>query len=184
MSQINLLDRYDQMNQVVEIYLKGESNEIKIAKQLGIKRGDVAKYLQEYRELAINDPYVRARAKEAMFNLDKHYDIILQELWNTVREAEFSNDYKAKASTLKIIADIENQRLSALQKAGLFDDREMADQMAEMERQRDVLVGIIKDVASHCDNCRSEVAKRLSKLDPNRAEPVDISESVVVGEAL
>lgn len=183
MSQLDLVDRYDQMNQVVEIYLKGESNEIKIAKQLGIKRGEVAKYLQEYRELAINDPYVRARAKEAMFNMDKHYDMILQELWNVVKEAEFSGDYKVKATTLKLVADVENQRLNALQKAGLFDDKEMADQIAEMERQRDVLVGIIKDVASQCNNCRAEVARRLSRLDPNKPEPVDISESVVIGEA-
>mgnify|MGYP000940885784 CR=1 FL=1 len=180
MTQLDIADRYDQMNQVVEIYLKGNTNETKIAEQLSIKRSEVVKYLAEWRQIAANDQNIQMRAREALGGMDKHYNMILDRLWETVEQADLNSDLRTKSTTLKQIADVEKQRLDALQKAGIFNDQEMADQIAEMERQRDILVGIIKEVSSTCPNCKNEVARRLSKLNPNKPEPIDITEQVVV----
>lgn len=182
MGELSVVDRYDQMNQVVEIYLKGTTNETKIAEQLNLKRSEVVRYLDEYRQVAANDPMVQMRAREALTSMDKHYNMIIEELWDTVKAADFNADLKTKATALKMLADIENQRVNALQKAGFFNDQELADQIAEMERQRDILAGIIKDVSSKCSVCRPEVARRISKLNANSPDPVDITEGVVISQ--
>lgn len=178
---LSVIDRYERMNQVVEIYIKGQTDPGKIAKELNMKRAEVMTYIAEYRQIAANDPDTQLRAREALMSMDKHYNMIIEELWETVRAADFASELRVKGTTLKAIADVEKIRLDSLQKAGVFNDQALADQIAEMEAQRDVLVGIIKDVASQCTHCRGEVARRLSKLGA-KPEPIDITESVVVGE--
>lgn len=180
--EIDLADRYETMNRVVELYLRGTSDPTKIANQLNLKRAEVITYLDEWRDIAANDQSIQLRAREALGGMDKHYNMIIEEMWDTVHEAGTNGDLKTKASTLKSIADVEKQRLDALQKAGIFNDQEMADQIAEMERQRDVLVGIIKDVSGQCPHCKPEVARRIAKLNPNKSEPVDITDQVVISQ--
>ena len=60
-----------------------------------------------------------------------------------------------------------------LQKAGLLEDNELADQLMETERKQEVLVGILKEVTSDCDHCKFEVAKRLSQVT-GRLEAIDV----------
>ena len=54
-------------------------------------------------------------------------------------------------------------------------DAKMADQIIETERKQAILVEILRDVTAKCENCKWEVAKRLSEVT-GRVEQVIIEE--------
>lgn len=172
MSQIEVVERFDNMNKVVEELLKG-GNPSQISKALGMKRAEVLELLDEWKSLIKSDNHVRERAKEALAGADQHYAMLIQRAWETVEQADQNAQYNIKAQSLKLIADIESKRIDMLQKAGLLEDNELADQLMENERKQEVLVGILKEVTSDCDHCKFEVAKRLSQVT-GRLEAVDV----------
>ena len=51
-----------------------------------------------------------------------------------------------------------------LQKAGLIEDSEIAQQIIETERKQEILVKILKEVVAECDHCKRDVAKRLEEV--------------------
>jgi hypothetical protein len=51
-----------------------------------------------------------------------------------------------------------------LQKAGLLDNKEIADQIIQMERKHEILIKILKDVATEYPSVREEIMKRLSEI--------------------
>ncbi len=78
----------------------------------------------------------------------------------------------AKTTSIKIISDIESKRIDILQKAGLLNNNELAMQIAEAEERQEVLIKILREVSSKCDNCKVEVAKRLSQAS-GQAEVIE-----------
>jgi hypothetical protein len=51
-----------------------------------------------------------------------------------------------------------------LQKAGLLENKELAEEMVEVERRQEVLVGILRDVASEYPEVRDTIMQRLSSI--------------------
>ena len=170
--ELAIIDHFDQMNVVVEEMLKGNTP-TQIAKQLGIKRADVLDHIDEWKGLIRTDNRIRERAKEALGGADQHYAMIIQRAWETVEQADANAQYNIKAQSLKLIADVEARRIDMLQKAGLLEDNELADQLLDTERKQQILVDILKSVTSTCDHCKFEVARRLSEITGN-IEPVDV----------
>jgi len=74
-----------------------------------------------------------------------------------------------KTAALKLISDVQQKQIDMLQKAGLIENNEIADQIIETEKKQEVLVGILKEVIADCDKCRKEVSQRLSQVT-GRAE--------------
>ncbi len=64
-----------------------------------------------------------------------------------------------------------------LQKAGLYDDAALGDELAEMEEKQQILINILKEVTADCSHCKTEVARRLSKVT-GRVEPIIIEHHV------
>jgi hypothetical protein len=60
--------------------------------------------------------------------------------------------------------DIESKRIDMLQKAGLLENKELAEEMVEVERRQEVLVGILRDVASEYPEVRDTIMQRLSSI--------------------
>lgn len=173
--EIELTERNERINRVVEELLKGNSA-TQIATITGYKRADVIEYIDEWKGIVRNDTTVRERAKEAVAGADQHYAMLINEAWKTAESADIQGQLGVKATALKLIADIETKRIGMLQQVGLLDNAEMATQIAETERKQDVLVGILKDVTATCPKCKLEVAKRLSQIT-GIVEPVVISEA-------
>jgi hypothetical protein len=169
-SEIEISDTFDKMNRVVEELLKG-NNPSQIAKTLEMKRAEVLEVLDTWRGLMNSDSGIRERAREALSAADQHYAMLINRAWETVEQADINADLRTKASSLKLILDIEGKRIEMLQKAGLLENNEMAAQFMETERKQEVLVGILKDVTSGCNHCKVEVAKRLSEIT-NRVQEV------------
>jgi len=177
--EIELADHYDRMNKVVGELLKG-NNPTQIATVTGFKRAEVLEYIDQWKEVVRNDSTARERAKEAVSGADQHYAMLIKEAWKTVEDADQSGQLNVKATSLKLIADIEGKRIGMLQEVGLLDNAELATQLAETERKQDILVKILKEVTATCPKCKMEVAKRLSQIT-GVVEPVVIDAEQVSG---
>lgn len=174
MSEVELVDKFEKMNTVVEELLKG-NNPNQIARSLSMKRAEVLEMLELWRGLMHSDKGIRERAREALSGADQHYAMLINRAWETVEQSDINADLRTKTTALKLIADIEGKRIDMLQRAGLLENNEMTAQLLETERKQEVLMGILKDVTSTCDHCKFEVAKRLSSVT-GRSEEVPLDE--------
>lgn len=162
-SEIEVSDKFDQMNRVVEEMLKG-NNPTQIARELNIKRTEVLDHIDTWKNLVKGDSTIRERAREALAATDQHYAMIINRAWETVEQADANDQLNIKSQALKLIADVEGKRIDMLQKAGLLENNELADQLLETERKQEILVNILKTVTADCDSCKFEVARRLSEV--------------------
>ncbi len=171
---IELADHFDRMNKVVEELLKG-NNPTQIASLTGFKRAEVLGYIDEWKDVVKNDSGARERAKQAISGADQHYAMLIKEAWKTVEDADQSGQLNVKATSLKLIADIEGKRIGMLQEVGLLDNVELANQIAETERKQEILIGILKDVSAEYPQVRKEIMRRLSQIT-GVVEPIEIIE--------
>lgn len=164
MSELELADRWERINKVVDVFLKGTTNPSHIAKATGFKRTEVQEYLNEWRSVIQSDRQVQMRAREALAGADRHYSMLIEEGWDVINQAGVAGDLSRKTSGIKIVADIQQKQIDMLQKAGLIEDSEIADQIMETERKQELLVKILKEVVADCDHCKREVFKRLEEV--------------------
>jgi hypothetical protein len=75
-----------------------------------------------------------------------------------------TNNLSAKTAAIKLVMDIESKRIDMLQKAGLLENKELAEEMVEIEKRQEVLVLILKDIASEYPEIRDEIMRRLSSI--------------------
>ena len=75
-----------------------------------------------------------------------------------------TNNLSAKTAAIKLVMDIESKRIDMLQKAGLLENKELAEEMVEIERRQEVLVGILRDIASEHPEVRDLIMQRLSAV--------------------
>jgi hypothetical protein len=158
-----MIKHLDQVNQVVEEYLKG-SDPTQISKQLAIPRQRVVSYIDEWKIGASNNAAIRARAKEALSGADAHYSKLISKSYEVIDEASMTNNLSAKTAAIKLVMDIESKRIDMLQKAGLLENKELADEMIEIEKRQEVLVGILRDIASSHPEVRDLIMRRLSDI--------------------
>lgn len=158
-----LVKHLDVMNDVVGEYLKG-SDPTTISKELAIPRTRVVAYIDEWKEKTSNNTAIRARAKDALAGADAHYSKLILKSYEVIDEASMTNNLSAKTAAIKLVMDIESKRIDMLQKAGLLENKELAEEMIEIERRQEVLVSILKDIASEYPQIRDEIMRRLSSF--------------------
>jgi hypothetical protein len=158
-----LVKHLDQVNLVVEEYLKGSDPTV-ISKQLSIPRTRVVTLINEWKVMASANDAIRARAKEALAAADTHYSKLISKSYEVIDEASMTNNLGAKTQAIKLVMDIESKRIDMLQKAGLLENKELADEMIEIENRQMVLMSILKDIASEYPQVRDEIMKRLSSV--------------------
>jgi hypothetical protein len=162
-SEIELINHLDEMNLVVTEYLKG-SDPTRISKELSIPRVRVVAHLDEWKASASNNSAIRARAKDALAGADAHYSKLISKSYEVIDEASMTNNLGAKTAAIKLVMDIESKRIDMLQKAGLLENKELAEEMVEIERRQEVLVGILRDLASSHPEVRDIIMQRLSAI--------------------
>jgi len=163
----NLIEHLDQVNKVVEEYLKG-NDPTQISKELAMPRQKVVAYITEWRQMASDNAAIRARAKEALVGADTHYNKLITKAYEVIDDATTTANLSAKTSAIKLVLDIEAKRIDMLQKAGLLENKELAEEMLEIERKQEILVGILKDIASEYPQIRDEIMRRLSAVSKER----------------
>jgi hypothetical protein len=162
-TETELIQHLDEVNKVVAEYLKGQ-DPTKISKELDIPRTRVVALINEWKVMASANDAIRARAKEALVGADTHYTKLITKAYEVIDEASLSTNLGAKTAGIKLVLDIESRRIDMLQKAGLLENKELAEEMIEIERRQEVLVGILRDIASEHPEVRDIIMQRLSAI--------------------
>jgi len=162
-TEIDLINHLDEVNRVVEEYLKG-SDPTRISKDLAIPRTRVVAHLDEWKKMASDNTVIRARAKEALAAADAHYNKLINKAYEVIEDATTTANLNAKTAGIKLVMDIESKRIDMLQKAGLLENKELAEEMVEIEKRQEVLVGILRDIASSNPEVRDLIMQRLSAI--------------------
>lgn len=151
----------DEANRVVVEYLKG-NDPTQISKELEIPRKRVTTLISEWQAMASDNAAIRSRAKEALVAADTHYGHLIKKAYEVIDEASTVSNLGAKNNGIKLVLDIESRRIEMLQKAGLLENKELAEEMIEIERKQEVLKDILKDIASEHPEIRDKIMLRLS----------------------
>lgn len=162
-TESDLIEHLDEVNRVVEKYLQG-NDPTQISKELNLPRQKVVSLINEWRSLASDNSIIRARAKEALAGADAHYNKLIQKAYEVMDEATTVANLAAKNASIKLVMDIEKTRIDMLQKAGLLENKELAEEMLEIERKQELLVNILKDIASEHPEVRDKIMRRLSEV--------------------
>ena len=165
----------EEVNQVASEYIKGKDASA-ISKELDIPRNRVLNLLNEWRNMVANNEAVRIRAREALAGADQHYNHLIRQAYEVIEDATTTANLSAKTAAIKLVMDIESKRIDMLQKAGLLENKELADQLLEQEQKQDVLVGVLREVSGDCPRCRNEVAKRLAQIS-GQGEVITVEQS-------
>jgi hypothetical protein len=162
-TETDLIQHLDEVNKVVTEYLKGQ-DPTKISKELDIPRVRVVALINEWKVMASANDAIRARAKEALAAADTHYSKLISKSYEVIDEASMTNNLSAKTQAIKLVMDIEKSRIEMLQKAGLLENKELAEEMVQIERRQEVLVEILREIASTHPEVRDLIMQRLSQI--------------------
>jgi hypothetical protein len=162
-TEIELIQHLDEVNKVVTEYLKGQ-DPTKISKDLDMPRTRVVSLINEWKVMASANDAIRARAKEALAGADAHYSKLITRSYEVIDEASMTNNLSAKTQAIKLVMDIEKSRIEMLQKAGLLENKELAEEMVQIERRQEVLVEILREIASTHPEVRDLIMQRLSQI--------------------
>ncbi len=171
-----LVQHLNQVNSVVGEYLKG-SDPTKISKELAIPRQQVVKHINEWKQLASASDAIRARAKEALAAADEHYSRLIAKSYEVIDDADTNGDLRSKSGAIKLVMDIESKRIEMLQKAGLLENKELAEEMIEIERKQEVIKQLLMEIGSEHPEVRDKIMKRLSEI-ARAGETIVVSQSV------
>lgn len=165
----------EEVNLVASEYIKGKDASA-ISKELDIPRNRVLNLLNEWREMIANNEAVRIRAREALAGADQHYNHLIRQAYEVIEDATTTANLSAKTAAIKLVMDIESKRIDMLQKAGLLENKELADQLLEQEKKQEVLIKILREVSGDCSKCRNEVARRLAEIS-GQSEVITVEHS-------
>lgn len=166
-TEAQLIEHLDEVNKVVEKYLQG-SEPTQISKELSMPRTKVVALIDEWKAMASDNAIIRARAKEALAGADQHYNKLIQKAYEVMDEATTVANLGAKNASIKLVMDIEKTRIDMLQKAGLLENQQLAEEMVEIEHKQEVLKGILRDIASTHPEVRDLIMRRLSTISKNQ----------------
>ncbi len=162
-TELEIIRQVEQQDQVVSLYARATPIS-QIIKTTGLTRQEVEFILQEYRKYSMQDKVLREMSRETVLKTRQHYDDLINRMYDAVAVANDSGDYKAEMSGIKAIADIEKQRVDFMQKAGMLADNEIGEQLMEYERQKEILVDILKDIMRQYPKVGLEIQTRLKEV--------------------
>lgn len=159
---LSIIDHTERLAVIVDDYiLKGEVNPTTIAKATGLKRVEVVNYIAEWRAISANNEWVKERAQQSLYDFDRGYDKVIKELWNVYEDAESTRDQN---SIMANIAKVMKDRADVLQRAGLYDDAALGDEVAKLEEQVEELKKLLAKVAERFPDTRVFLMEEIGKI--------------------
>ena len=160
--ELSVMDHAERLGVIVHDYiLKGQTNPTKIAKETGLTRVQVVEYLEEWKRVSANNEFVKERAMQALTEFDKTYDQIIAEFWAIYESAESVRDQNA---IMKNLADTVKTRQEILQRAGLYDDAALGDQLIAVEQQVEEIKELLKLVAKEYPDTKNFIMEQLGRI--------------------
>lgn len=176
-------DAFHNMEKIVERHLQGHSP-LKIARDLNIKMVEVNKNVEMWREIVQQDMDSRDAARDHLNEMVERFTRLIGVLNENLDNLKAVTDDDEKAAktkfeaisgqintTVRNIADLDAKRVDLLQKAGLLDNTELGNELAERERREEILIGILRN--DLCPECKMVVARKLQTLT-NEVEVVQV----------
>lgn len=170
--------RYDEMRDVVELYVQNV-NPTQIAKKLGLRRVDVLKHIDEWKQSAAGMDVMKDRVETLIASMDEHYSALIRKAYEIVDEVDRpaenaketmtrSQMLSQKKGALDLIAKLEKDRIDILQKSGLLEIDSLGDELAEMEEQKQIILGILEN--DLCGHCKPVVMSKIGKMLSDNAK--------------
>ena len=162
-------------NAVYDDFVKGTQDYTALARKHGITRAKAIEMVREVNDYIKQSGAFKEMAKERLGEMDHHYSMLIKEGWQAVEDMKDEGKKADKIpSALKAIADIEAKRQEALQKAGMYDDYEMGDMLAESERKIEAIKELLKEVITKFPETKNVILNGLKDIqDPNRLPEPD-----------
>lgn len=174
MTVVTTLEDYaDEGARVIQAFLKGETNTNTLARELEIPRTRVVQHIEEFRKIAASDENVREMARASVVTLVQHFDILIKDLHNNSEEMRNRNDFKGSTAALVAAGNLEAKRQEALQKAGLYDDAGMADEVMRLRELMDKYKALLVSIASKNPVVKVEIQEGLREIY-GQAPPVPV----------
>lgn len=162
----------EQQAKVVSLYSRAMTIP-QIVRETQLSKSTVEHMLADFKEYALQDRVIMEKSREVILTTREHYDEIIRSMYETIQQAEVEGtaDFKTKISALKAIADIENQRVNFMHKAGMMVDSQIGEQLAEAERKHTVIIDILKRIAHKHPKVGLEIQDMLSQVT-NKVEGI------------
>lgn len=178
--------RFEEMASVVELYIQNVKP-TKIAKQLGLRRVDVLDHIETWKRTNVGNDMMKNRVDELLPAMDEHYALLIQKAYEIVDEVDTlaksdketmtrSQMLSQKKGALDLIAKLEKDRIDILQKSGLMEIDSLGDELAQMEEEKQVILGILQD--DLCEHCKPAVMSKIGRMLSDNAK----GEVVIVNE--
>ena len=163
-------------NVVYDDFVKGNQDYTALAKKHGITRAKAIEMVREVNDYIKQSGAFKEMAKERLGEMDHHYSMLIKAGWEAVEDMKDEGKKADKIpSALKAIADIEAKRQEALQKAGMYDDYEVGDMLAESERKIDAIKELLKSVITKYPETKQMILVGLRDIqDPDRLPEPDV----------
>jgi hypothetical protein len=162
-TELDIIRQAEQQDKVVSLYARATPIS-QIVKETGLKKSEVDFILQEYRKYSMQDKVLREMSRETLLKTRQHYDDLVNQLYEVAAIAETEGDNKTRLQAIKAIADIENQRVEFMRKAGMLADNEIGDQIVESERKQQLIIDILRDISKQYPKIGLEIQTRLKEL--------------------
>lgn len=175
-NELEKIDQYGQeLEQVADMMVRGEFNATNIARALDLPRAKVVEYMQAWRQIAQNDKGLKARVREHLTEMDRHYSLIVKEFWNLYEDPDAS--VSVRNQILKNAADTEARRQDTLQKAGLYDDAGITDDLVEMQEKAEAIKRLLGEVTKKYPQTQQFIMEGLRQIFN---EPPTVEGEVIV----
>lgn len=180
MSEIEGSKHEEMLSTIVERYiLQGVVDPSKIAKAMGIKRGEAVMYIEEWRSIAQNSQQLQERSRELLTELDRGYDKAINEWWNIINDSE--TPVHVRNSALKNYTEALTTRQGILEKAGLYDSMEEREEIQRTQAIADEIRQLLQDVTAKYPETKTFILKELGRIF-GRAESTGVVEGKVIEE--
>lgn len=163
--EVAILEHAEQLAHIVDEYvLKGVVNPTRIAKDSGLTRVQVVRLLEEWKDISANNEQIKQRAAQALVEFDRTYDQIINEYWNIYNSADSPRDQN---SVMKNLADAVKTRQEVLQRAGLYDDAALGDQLVVLEQQIEEIKNLMREVSKQYPETKLFIMEQLGRIFKN-----------------
>lgn len=151
------------LSKIVENYiLKGVVDPTKIAKGMGMKRGDVVLYIEEWKQIARNSNELQERSRELLMELDKGYDKAIKEYWDIIEDGD--TPVHVRANTVKSYTEAMAKRHEILEKAGIYDSMEDKQEIVDTQEKVEKIRILLRDVADKYPQSKQYILTELGKI--------------------
>lgn len=173
-NELHDTEYFKNQNAIVDDFLKGNTNYTELAKKHRITRAEAVQMVNDWKDFVRSDKSFKEMGRERLHEMDRHYELIIKEMWENQDDLKDSGEFHKAATVLKMISETEAKRQDALQKAGMYDDGELADMIMENERKTEAISKFLTELIEEHPNLRGKIVEALRKIeDPDYIAPVD-----------